>query len=105
MLFRSPFWKNSPAAYREKVANFYAKMHRPVDFATEVGEANDVGQLRLIGFVSTAISIFIGLCIVLPNPIEGRLQIAAVSVFVAFFGLMMLAFARRLEKKNKEGKS
>lgn len=96
-----PFWKYSTAEYKTKVSIFYERMHRPVDFRGEVGDDNDAGQLRLIGWVSFAVGIFVLTTILLPNPLEGRLQILTVSAFILIFGSLMIFAANRITKKRK----
>ncbi|MCC5877254.1 MAG: hypothetical protein JJU11_13615 [Candidatus Sumerlaeia bacterium] len=96
-----PFWKYSTPEYKERVKEFYERMHRPVDFKGEVGDDNDSGQLRLIGWVSFAVGIFVLTCIVLPNPMAGRIQILMVSGFILLFGGMMVYAARRIDNRRK----
>jgi len=102
-LLTLPFWRASSTTYQEKVEAFYRKMHTPVDFEKEVGQANDESQLRIVGFVSLSIGVFISLLALLPNPVEGRLQILFVSLCVIGFGGAMLTIAYR-RKKRKEGR-
>ncbi|MEM1098914.1 MAG: hypothetical protein AAGH92_09005, partial [Planctomycetota bacterium] len=85
-LITLPFWNTASEAYRAKAARFFDHMHRPVDFAAEVGEGNDGSQMKIMG----GFALVIGLCIcglvALPNELSGRLGIVFVGGFVAAVG-------------------
>lgn len=97
-----PFWKYSKDEYKEKVQKFYTKMHTPVDFEKEVGQAIDDIQLKILGFVSFSIGIFLAFLTLIPNPIEGRLQILFISICVTVFGSIMLIVAKHKKAKQEE---
>ncbi|MBS0198249.1 MAG: hypothetical protein JSR77_15960 [Planctomycetes bacterium] len=84
-----PFWRFARAPYRKQVARFFETMHRPVDFAKEVGVESDNRQLRIAGWFSALIGSLVCLLAFLPNPITGRLQILVVGGSVAALGLFM----------------
>lgn len=90
-----------PQTKREEINGFYERMHRPVDFEKEIGSASDPRQLKLVGFVSLSIGVFMALMILIPNPIAGRLQIMALSGFTAGFGAIMIYAGNRMTKKSK----
>ena len=89
------FWGQTTSHYREQVEAFFATMHRPVDFATEVGQANDSTQLRLMGRFAVAVGSFVLLLLFAPNPASGRLAILGLAAFLIGVGLFMLFAARR----------
>lgn len=95
-----PLWKNVPEETKERIGEFYRRMHTPVDFAKEVGKPNDPGQLKLVGYVSLSIGLFMLLLLLVPNPIAGRLQILAVAGSIILFASAMVlvgyAKARRM---------
>jgi len=97
--FTSFFWRYSSPAYKERVAAFYRKMFTPVDFEKEVGHANDLSQLRIVGYVALAIAFFIGLLGLLPNRLDARLQILSIAGMIALFGAIM-AIVPVLKKKS-----
>lgn len=97
--FTSFFWRYSSPAYKERVAAFYRKMFTPVDFEKEVGHANDLSQLRIVGYVALAIAVFIGLLGLLPNGLDARLQILSIAGMIALFGAIM-AIVPVLKKKG-----
>ena len=77
------------------VDNFITNMRTPIDFKTEVGESNDLAQLNVIGKFGAAITIFITFMLIIPNPIEGRLAIAALALIIgSVSGLMIKAGSR-----------
>ncbi len=94
-----PFYEFSPAHYRRKIAGFYEKMYRPVDFESEVGQASDPGQLKIVGYVSSSIGLFVLLGILIPNPLAGRLQILAVALSILGFGVFMVLTGYRTERR------
>lgn len=92
-----PFWRGSAPDYRERVAEFYARMHQPVDFKSEVGVGSDAQQMRLIGRFGTVLAAALLLLLFLPNPFQGRLMILAVSLFIlAISALLLWSAARRV---------
>ena len=95
-----PLWKGVPEPEREKVETFFERMHRPVDFATEVGEANDALQLRMIGWFTTGMGVFIALLLIAPNEAIGRVAIASIAGFMLLFGGGMLLAAKRRDRTD-----
>jgi Na+/proline symporter len=89
------FWARASSHYRKQVEAFFDTMHRPVDFATEVGQANDATQLRLMGRFAVAVGSFVLLLLFAPNPVSGRLAILGLAAFLIAVGLFMLSSARR----------
>ena len=65
-------------------------MKTPIDFKTEVGESNDIAQLNIIGRFGLAIAAFIGLMLIIPNPIGGRLAITALALIIGGISLLMI---------------
>jgi SSS family transporter len=89
------FWKWTSSHYREQVDAFFATMRRPVNFATEVGQANDATQLRIMGRFALAVGVFVLLLLFAPNPTSGRLAILGLAAFLIAVGLIMIFAARR----------
>jgi Na+/proline symporter len=89
------FWRTSDEAYRKQVAGFFEKMHRPVDFATEVGEGNDGRQLVVMGRFTLAIAVFTALLLAVPNPASGRVCIAALAAVLGAVGALLIRSGRR----------
>ncbi|MBC2595972.1 hypothetical protein H5P28_17030 [Ruficoccus amylovorans] len=89
-----PLWKRAKAAYRDKVKNFYVKMHTPVDFAKEIGESNDRFQYRMLGGTSLILGSLILLFLFMPNSAAARWQIAALAGSIMATGALLLAFSR-----------
>ncbi|MEM8782121.1 MAG: hypothetical protein AAGE65_04610 [Planctomycetota bacterium] len=81
-----PFWGTASLAYRAKADAFFERMHRPVDFAAEVGEGNDGHQLKIMGGFALVIGLCIAGLVLLPNELSGRLGILFVGGFVAAVG-------------------
>jgi Na+/proline symporter len=94
-----PAWRLASPAYREQVAGFFTRMHTPVDFEREVGQANDPAQLQIVGLFAAAAAGFIALLVVLPNPLSGRLSILAVAAIVGGAGGFMVWTGRRMRTR------
>ena len=95
-----PLWGGVPEPEREKVESFFERMHRPVDFAAEIGEANDALQLRMIGFFTLGMGVFVALLLLAPNEAVGRWAIAAIAAFLLLFGGGMLLAAGRVDRRT-----
>ena len=94
-----PFWEATSQEYKNRVLAFYKRMHTPVDFEKEVGKPNDPGQLKLVGYVSASIGVFVSLLLVVPNPLAGRFQILFVAGFIFIFGGSMVLAGKIMEKR------
>ena len=85
------FWKNDPV-FMEKVKEFFTRMHTPVRFDDEIGEANDNQQSVILGGFQIVIGLLIQLLLFLPNSGQNRLLIASTGgIFIVIGGVM---FAR-----------
>lgn len=70
-------------------------MKTPIDFDAEVGPANDLAQLKVIGVFGAVIAMFIALMLFIPNPIEGRLTIAALALMIGCVSGLMIRASKR----------
>ncbi|MBB6428390.1 SSS family transporter [Algisphaera agarilytica] len=101
-LLTIPFWPTASPAYQGQVDEFFEKMHRPIDFKAEVGEGNDLSQLKIMGSFAIVIGGFICCLIVLPNPLEGRLGILFVGGFVGVIGGLLYWAGSRAPQPKPE---
>ncbi len=99
-----PFWGKASPEYRQQVDEFFERMYRPVDFEKEVGGANDVSQLALVGGFTIAVGLFITGLLLLPNPWTGRLAILIVAGTVIGIGLLMTLAGRRAARREARKK-
>jgi SSS family transporter len=89
-LLSIPFAPPTRSPHRKAVDAFITKMKTPVDFDDEIGAANDLLQLKVIGKFGAAIALFIAAMLIIPNPPDGRLAIAALALTIgALSGLMI----------------
>jgi len=79
---------NSPE-YEEKERTFFETMSRPVDYATEIGESFDGCQLIVMGNASLMLGGLLGLLILVPNPLTGRLLCGVVSGTIILIGYLL----------------
>ncbi len=101
-LLTMPFWNTVSVAYAKKVDDFFEIMHRPVDFAAEVGPGNDVSQLRIMGFFAALVGA--GVCLLTLIPQERfaqRFEVLFVGGFVVLAGLG-LWWAGRVKEDSEE---
>jgi len=86
-------------AYESSADEFFRRLHTPVDFAAEVGHDNSARQARAVGRLTLAFGAFIAAMVLIPNPLAGRLTIAACAVVPVLVGLSLLRYARRCEAR------
>ena len=65
-------------------------MKTPINFAEEVGEGNDLSQLTLIGRFGLAVTGFIALMLLIPNPLQGRVTILVLALTIGAISVLML---------------
>ncbi len=90
-LISLPVWKRASTAYKDQVARFYEKMHKPVDFAREIGHSEDRIQYKILGGTSCTLGAMILLFLFLPNSLAARLQILLLGLFILGVGGLLLA--------------
>lgn len=97
--FSSMFFAPSQnSKHRKKVDAFFTLMKTPIDFEKEIGAGNDLKQLTTLGKFGVAVTCFIGLFLLIPNPTEGRMAILALVLVIGFVSALML----RIGKKTKD---
>jgi hypothetical protein len=73
-------------------------MHRPVDFAKEIGEGSDSRQASALSKLCLAYGVFISLLVLIPNPLAGRLSILFCGGTLLFIGWFLIVAPKK--KKN-----
>jgi len=99
-LLSIPFAPAKGSPHRKMVDAFITNMKTPIDFDTEVGEANDLAQLKVIGWFGAAIAIFIALMLFIPNPIDGRFAIAALAFIIGSISALMIRAGSKSLRKS-----
>ncbi|MBS14940.1 MAG: hypothetical protein CME19_25545 [Gemmatimonadetes bacterium] len=77
------------AEYEEKERVFFETMARPVNYVSEIGESFDGRQLIVMGNASLMLGGLLGLLILIPNPLSGRLICGAVAGTIALIGFLL----------------
>ncbi len=95
-----PFWNTAPGAYRDKVDTFFARMHRPIDFAAEVGPGNDLSQLKIVGAFGLVMGCCICLLVLMQDALSGVLAVLFVGGFVATMGALLFWLGSRSTRKT-----
>ncbi len=101
-LLTIPFWGKVSQDYRQQVDDFFERMYRPVDFEKEIGGANDLSQLALVGGFTIAVGMFVLGLLLLPNPWTGRLAIFIVAATIIGIGLLMTLAGKRGRRAERE---
>jgi Na+/proline symporter len=78
---------------------FFGRRDRPVDFAAEIGEANDGQQLRIVGAFGAALGAAILLLLLAPSSAGRGGLIIAVAASTFGIGALMLWAGARLRRK------
>ena len=100
-LISIPFAPPKGSEHRNMVDQFITTMKTPIDFDAEIGQGNDLAQLRVIGWFGAAIAIFIALMLIIPNPVDGRLAITVLALIIGgVSALMIKAGSKQLRRKN-----
>ena len=96
-----PFYKKSKAEYRSRVELFFKDMNRPVDFEKEVGKANDLSQLKVIGIFTFLIGVFIyGLAFIAKDFHGVICPVLVGSIMSIIGGVMFYIGSRNYEEQN-----
>jgi len=88
------FYNRTSPAYKEQVEGFFEQMHRPVDFAKEIGESTDNHQARALAKLCYVYAVFILLLVLIPNPMLGRLCILFCAASMGFIGWLLQRSSR-----------
>lgn len=95
------FYRRSSEEYKKRSGEFFAEMHRPVDFAKEIGEGSDRKQALALARLCTAYGVFISLLVLIPNPLTGRLSILFCGGTLLFIGRLLQRASNRPESTPK----
>lgn len=101
MLLCIPLWRFASMKYRDQVNEFFKRMHTPVVFEDEIGEANDHIQLRMIGVAGLVMAGLISLLLIVPNELAARMQILFLVVFMASVGGFLTYMSVKASKANR----
>lgn len=92
------FWKQAAPASRERIDGLFQDLKRPVDHLGEGGENQDAMQYKIIGVLSLVMGSFLLLCVLIPNPLYGRVSFAIIGGVLAGIGLLLIrSFHRQKE--------
>ncbi len=95
LLISLPLWRFAKKEERERIDQFYTKMHTPIDFEAEVGEDSDGTQLKTIGVSALLMGVLVLLFLFVPNSFDSRVQIGCIAAFMGGVGACLLLVARR----------
>ncbi|MCC5023326.1 MAG: hypothetical protein J6386_11275 [Candidatus Synoicihabitans palmerolidicus] len=98
LFVRLLFSRRSPPEHRAREAKFFATLHRPVNFAEEVGANRDAEQASLIGRAVCITGGLFLLFLVVPNSGAHRAVILALALFIIAIGAILLRVAHQAGK-------
>ena len=81
-LFTRLFHRTSPPAYYDQVAAFFREIKTPIDFKAEVGEGNDLQQLKIVGGLGLVIGGAISLLLFAADTAAHRVAVGGVSLLI-----------------------
>ncbi len=93
------FWKKSNLDSRTAIEDLFIRMRKPIDFEQEIGSADELLVLKMIGILATALGSMIWLFMLFPNEPIQRMYIAIVAVSVQSVGLLLLGIFMYKKKK------
>lgn len=76
------FRRSSPKAFYDQVDDFFTEIKTPINFKSEVGEGNDLQQLKIVGGLGLLIGASIALLLFAADDIVQRLAVGFVSLFI-----------------------
>ncbi len=76
------FHKTSPKAYYDKVDDFFREIKTPIDFKAEVGEGNDLQQLKIVGGLGLVVGTAISLLLFAAHEPAHRIAVGFVALFI-----------------------
>jgi len=83
------WWKSAPQAYKDQVDEFFKKQRTPVVFEDEVGGAEDGIQMKRVGGLGLALTVFLLLLLFFANDAIGRWTVAGISFFIGSISLVL----------------
>ena len=89
-----PFWWTASLEYRQRVDAFFERMLKPVDFAIEVGNGNDLTQMTYLGAFALVTGGSLCLLLLVPGSARDRLCIAFVGGSVMLVGAAMTSVGK-----------
>lgn len=97
------FFRSTPQneVYRRNIDDFSRRLKTPVDFEKEIGADNSAQQARIMGTLSLIYGGFVGLGILIPNPLPGRLAIAFCAAVLLSVGGGLLWHAKATDRNSK----
>lgn len=89
------FWKKTKPEHQERIDLLFQDLNRPVNHMGEGGEDQDSMQYRIIGILSLIMGVFLLLCILIPNPLYGRVCFLIIGGVLSGVGFLLLRASRK----------
>jgi Na+/proline symporter len=98
------FANRSSSEYKQRVEGFFKDMNTPVDFEKEVGKANDLSQLKVIGLFTFLIGVFICSLMFIADSALGIICPLVVGGIIVAIGLIMtfVGFKHKVKRLEDE---
>ncbi len=94
------FHRTSPQEYYDKVDAFFKEIKTPVDFKAEVGEGNDLQQLKIVGGLGLVIGAAISLLLFAAHEPAHRIAVGFVALFILSISSLLVWLSKRGSKKK-----
>ena len=95
------FHKTSPQSFYDQVEAFFREIKTPIDFKAEVGEGNDLQQLKIVGGLGLVIGSAIALLLFAAREPAHRIAVGFVSLFILSISGLLVWLGNR-SSGNKE---
>lgn len=95
-------WSKTSQSSRETIRKYFVRLHTPVDFEKEVGDANDAQQFRMVGTLALCLAGFVALFLLLPNGQTARFCIVAVSGAIFVIGVILLGLSKKRDATDPD---
>ncbi len=100
LLISLPLWRYVKDRDKKNIADFFKRMHTPINFEKEIGNSNDHIQLKMVGVSSLIMGAMVTTLLLVPNDFEQRLQILFIALFMGIIGALLTLKARRMKREH-----
>jgi Na+/proline symporter len=92
------FYRFTSQKFKDRIEEFFANMHTPIDFEKEVGESKDNAQSSILGVLCVIYGGFIALLALIPNPALGRICFLICAIIIGGVGLLLMKSVKKEAK-------
>ena len=87
--------RTSPKTYYDQVDKFFIEIHTPIDFKAEVGEGNDLQQLKIVGWLGCVMGCALSLLIFVADNTAHRIAVGFIVLFTLIISISLVWLGSR----------